>query len=47
MLCSMNGIIFIHGALPVFGSSISGERCDGGVPGEKCSLLYVMRGVSG
>ena len=25
--------------LPVFGSRISGERCDGGVPGEKCSLL--------
>lgn len=26
-------------ALPVFGSRISGDRCDGGVPGEKCSLL--------
>lgn len=25
--------------LPVFGSRISGDRCDGGVPGEKCSLL--------
>lgn len=29
----------VENVLPVFGSRISGDRCDGGVPGEKCSLL--------
>lgn len=29
----------VKNALPVFGSRISGDRCEGGVPGEKCSLL--------